>query len=364
MRKKSEERKKLYYSLNSKLVEYSSQQLMKLVSDGQISEGWGENSTIKISGHKIFVKSVPLTQKEFDHSFNTKNLYRLPLFYNYGVGSAGFGAFRELSCHIKTTNWVLSDEHHNFPLLYHYLIIPNLNNKKSLKPVDPKEYIKSWNGSKNIERYITERKKSQYQIVLFLEHIPFTLSSWMRKKSGHINQFSKKIYKTLDFLNKQKIIHFDAHWDNLLTDGHEVYLTDFGLCLNYSHCSTQKEKTFFKEHQYYDHAEYIGCMSMLIEEQYRGMTLKNKKILAKKFDIQINTSPIDRINLIIKNLDSIVAHNHMSFEKSYLAFIQKHKKTIISSNTFFKNIGLKKKSTKLYSAKKIRKSLKEESVIK
>ena len=56
--------------------------------------------------------------------FSTKNLYDLPTYYQYGVGSAGFGVFRELVANIKTTNWVLQGAIANFPLLYHARIIP------------------------------------------------------------------------------------------------------------------------------------------------------------------------------------------------------------------------------------------------
>jgi hypothetical protein len=41
-----------------------------------------------------------------------------------GLGSAGFGAWRELAAHIMTTNWVLSDEHRAFALLYHWRVLP------------------------------------------------------------------------------------------------------------------------------------------------------------------------------------------------------------------------------------------------
>lgn len=60
-------------------------------------------------------------------------------YYNYGVGSGRFGAFRELLTHTKTTNLVLNEEIENFPLMYHCRIITK--NEKS-KPIDKEVLIK------------------------------------------------------------------------------------------------------------------------------------------------------------------------------------------------------------------------------
>tara|TARA_E500000331_G_scaffold355531_1_gene411250 strand:- start:1908 stop:2102 length:195 start_codon:yes stop_codon:yes gene_type:complete len=39
------------------------------------------------------------------------------------VGSAGFGVFREVFSHTKTTNWVLLGECTAFPLMHHHRIV-------------------------------------------------------------------------------------------------------------------------------------------------------------------------------------------------------------------------------------------------
>lgn len=71
----------------------------------------------------MFVKRIPLTDVEHRRWFSTRNHFRMPTFYNYGVGSAGFGAWRELVAHIKTTNWVLEGACPNFPLLLHWRLL-------------------------------------------------------------------------------------------------------------------------------------------------------------------------------------------------------------------------------------------------
>ena len=87
----------------------------------------GRSAEMQVEGVRVFVKRVPLTDVELrpKHARSTANLFGLPLFYQYGVGSAGFGAWRELAAHIMTTGWVLGDAYAGFPLLYHWRVLPD-----------------------------------------------------------------------------------------------------------------------------------------------------------------------------------------------------------------------------------------------
>ena len=69
----------------------------------------GRTAELDINGTQVFVKRVPLTALELrpENVRSTANLFGLPMFYQYGVGSAGFGAWRELAVHTMTTHWVL-----------------------------------------------------------------------------------------------------------------------------------------------------------------------------------------------------------------------------------------------------------------
>lgn len=49
--------------------------------------------------------------------------------YQYGVGSTGFGAWRELAAHVMTTNWVITGQCPNFPIMYHWRILEDTDSK-------------------------------------------------------------------------------------------------------------------------------------------------------------------------------------------------------------------------------------------
>ena len=76
---------------------------------------WSWCRTLRIGPHTVFAKAAPLTDLECEHAYSTRNLFRIPNYY--GIGSAGFGAFRELAARVKTTDWVCGGDFAGFPLM-------------------------------------------------------------------------------------------------------------------------------------------------------------------------------------------------------------------------------------------------------
>jgi hypothetical protein len=54
------------------------------------------------------------------------------------------------------------------------------------------------------------------------------------------------------FINSRGLLHFDAHFMNILTDGHCLYFSDFGLALCNRFELSEAESEFFKKHHNYD----------------------------------------------------------------------------------------------------------------
>jgi hypothetical protein len=137
-----------------------------------VTRGWGNTQTVEIAGEPVFVKTIPLTDLERDHMYSTRNRYQLPTFYQYGVGSAGFGAWRELVTHVTTTNWVLEDAIDTFPLTYHFRIVPRPSPADPVGPSNIDDYVRTWNSSKSIGRYVTDRASGRHAALVFVEQVP------------------------------------------------------------------------------------------------------------------------------------------------------------------------------------------------
>ncbi len=72
----------------------------------------GTSLQIEIDNTPVFVKKVPLTDLELqpENYMSTANIFNLPMCYQYGIGSTGFGAWRELAAHVMITNWVITGQ--------------------------------------------------------------------------------------------------------------------------------------------------------------------------------------------------------------------------------------------------------------
>jgi tRNA A-37 threonylcarbamoyl transferase component Bud32 len=54
------------------------------------------------------------------------------------------------------------------------------------------------------------------------------------------------------FMNARGLLHFDAHFENVLTDGRQLYFADYGLALSSRFELSRDEVEFFDRHRTYD----------------------------------------------------------------------------------------------------------------
>jgi hypothetical protein len=254
-----------YNSLVNYLALLSDQQLLELLSQVKLlgNSNWGVTALLEIFDIPIFVKKIPLTEIERlpQNRMSTKNLFSLPTFYQYGVGSAGFGVWRELAAHTMSTNWVLKDKCANFPILYHWRELPRT--KLELTPEKLEELESSvtyWEGSPQIRERLKASLEAPAEIVLFLEYFPNDLFTWLGKEFSEDAAPRNSIYRSLEkqletitsFMISEGFIHFDAHFNNIVTDGCHLYFTDFGLATSEAFELSEEELNFLKQHRNYD----------------------------------------------------------------------------------------------------------------
>jgi serine/threonine protein kinase len=324
-----------YFKLSSQIAQLDNAQLRAILEDCESSAGWGKNHTIMLGESQVFVKRLPLTNIEYDSQFSTKNLYDLPTYYNYGVGSAGFGVFRELITHIKTTNWVLEGSIANFPLMYHYRMIPISGQQVAVDLALHNSYVEYWGNSAKIANYILDRANANYELVLFLEYIPHVLDTWLSENLDKFQQPLDELRTTIDFLRAQGIIHFDAHFQNILTDGDRIYLTDFGLVLDRSFELTQAEKSFFDLHTFYDYGEILWNLGHPILHIFDRCSETAKRKIMDKYAIQEGFKPFQVRSILLDNIARIHADGDLILADVYVDSIVKYRSIIASIQEFF-----------------------------
>jgi hypothetical protein len=229
----------------------------------------GRSAELAVEGRRVFVKRVPLTDVETQpkNVRSTANLFGLPLFYQYGVGSAGFGAWRELAVHTMATNWVLGREYEGFPLMYHWRVLPDSPPEgfaDEFGGIDGA--VAHWDGSPAVRKRLEGIARSSHSLVLFLEHVPQTLGGWLHEHRETAMPTGGAAYSWVEdalaqgtaFMSSRGLVHFDAHFHNLLTDGRLIYFADFGLALSSGFELSAAEDRFLSDHLAYDR-HYAAC---------------------------------------------------------------------------------------------------------
>jgi len=325
--KTAEERRATYYDMSTRLAHADNAQLVEWLGE-PVSREWGSNTTIKLGRTRVFVKRIPVTAIEHADLFSTRNHFDLPTYYNYGIGSAGFGAFRELLAHIKTTNWELEGRIENFPLLYHYRIVPRPGRSRRPNKRWLEGYVQCWGGSESIGEYTLARAKAKHEIILFLEHVPDIYARWIAKNPDGYDAITSQVMDTIAFLRANGMVHFDAHWWNILTDGERAYVTDFGLVVDRQFDLSDDERSFFKRHRDYDAGIFLSGFGSTLTDEHGNLSERKKAHLLRVFGVQDGAAPVELLASLLDNLDAIHADGTMKLADPFVRTLHKYRDII------------------------------------
>lgn len=215
---------------------------------------------VEVAGHRVFVKTIPVTDLELEHPGSTRNHFDLPIVYNYGVGSAGFGAAREVAAHATTTRWVREGVIGGFPLLYHHRLLPLAGQTRQRSAEQLDRYVDCWDGDPAVRRFIEAREASTHSITMFIEHVPHVLQDWLPLNQDTIGWVIDQAIEITTFLRGNGVAHLDSNPSNILTDGEQLFFADFGLFLDHTFDLSDQERAFLDGHRYFDIAEFITSL--------------------------------------------------------------------------------------------------------
>ncbi|MEU9286044.1 protein kinase family protein [Streptomyces sp. NPDC048275] len=251
-----------YGDVSTSLALCGDRELAELVADATpLGSGIGGRSLLmEVAGSPVFVKRVPLTAPERlpENVRSTANVFGLPTFCQYGIGGPDFGAWRELAVHTMTTNWVLADRFGGFPLMYHWRVLPDEVQPLPEELADVERAVAYWGGSAQVRRRIEALRHASASVTLFLEYIPHHLHDWLHARvpadDRALSLVERELEAGVSFMNARGLLHFDAHFENILTDGRRLYFADYGLALSSRFELAREEREFFDRHENYDRA--------------------------------------------------------------------------------------------------------------
>lgn len=294
------------------------------------SDGWGRSQPLVVAGHRVFVKRLPVTARELAHLGSTQNLFRLPMYYHYGVGSAGFGSHRELYAHALTSRWVLEGATEGFAILHHHRLVRVP--RRPAAPPDLDEYVRYWNGSRRVGRFLAARAAAPAELLLFLEHVPHTAARWLARRSHRFPWLIDGAREALVLMRRRGMLHLDAQAFNLLTDGERVYVTDFGLALSRDFALDAEERAFFDAHQRYDDAELHYNLGAHVVRRFRAAGQARRARIMRRCDLATEArEPVMRG--LLEHLDAIGPE--LRLDASFIELARRFRPVILHMESFF-----------------------------
>ena len=315
-------RSKTHYLISEKLDLWSDEKLQNFLLESNLIEQGHTVLELPDTSSSVFVKLLPISTFELlpQNRFVTANIFQLPIFYQYRIGSSGFGAWRELKTHQLSNEFVLSGDCENFPLLHHWRIL-------SLVPehYDDRTSLKQWGKNKEIQNRVSSIFEATSSVVLFLEYFPSTMTQYLTSQLSRfsdpissLKQLENSMFKLLKFLRSNGVLHMDAHFDNILTDGKQIYLSDYGLSLSKKFKLSEIELKFFEQHHNFDCCTAINSLVHAVVNHY---------------------SPNQEWRQILRKIQNADTHTMKKFPKDILEFFENRSQISLLLGEFYDHLS-------------------------
>jgi hypothetical protein len=245
-------------ALRGTLDALTDDELRSLVGDEPSRGSWAWTGVGDLDGTSLFVKRVPVTDIEVAAWPSTRNHFELPLSYQYGVGSAGFGAAREVAAHRAVSDWVLAGDTDAFTVLLHSRLMPRASEPWQM-PVERERYLAMWGDDARIAAYIDARVAAEHEVWMVSEHVPHQLARWLPTHQDQIDGVLSTLLDAASIMRERGMVHFDAHLANAVVDddGTRICLVDHGLAMLDTFELASGERELLAAHRHFDAGEVL-----------------------------------------------------------------------------------------------------------
>jgi hypothetical protein len=204
-------------------------------TDGELAALLGAppagTSVVDVEGVPVFVKQLPLTDRELAHPHSTANLFGLPARGQYGMyrlAAPSFSAWRELVANQWVTEGVLAGDTESFAMLHHWRVLPG-RPPVSDEHRDIEGVVAQFGGDLAVRARLEALAAATSRLVLFLEHLPGELARWLDDPVGRAPAVERQLFEIVAFLGRRQVLHLDGHFGNVRAGAARLYLVDFGL---------------------------------------------------------------------------------------------------------------------------------------
>ena len=85
-----------------------------------------------------------------------------------------------------------------------------------------------------------------------------------------VEEVLAQLFDAIAALRSLGVVHFDAHFANVVTDGEQCRLTDFGLAMAADFELGARERRFLETHRYYDYGVVLASLGIMLGRALGG----------------------------------------------------------------------------------------------
>jgi len=345
-----DDRRAKHGAVAAHLSALSDEEVLALPREGGPRSVWSTTGTIQVDAMPVFIKRVPVTALEAGHPYSTGNHFGLPNCYHYGVGSAGYGAFRELAGLVQTTAMVLDGSAAGFPLLYHHRILPG-----SPRPwtgrMTLEAYVEYWAGDQAIDRYMRARQVAPQELWMFLEYFPRAGDDWFGSHQAEIPRMIAHLCGAAAELRRHGLVHFDAHFGNVVTDGALAVLADFGLVCADTFELGAGEAEFLDNHRYYDVGLVLANLGLFLTFEASRATPETRTEIDRRCGIGAGSGRLQVIMGLVDRAEDLA--DVLGLDAAYLTELERYREVNRYMHAFVSEMQSRPAKDACYSDKEL-----------
>lgn len=240
-----------------------------------VRQGIGSTSgAVTVDGEQVFVKVMPLSDVEQAAPGSTANLFGMPPWCQWGVQSAGFGVWRDLAAHELVSALVRDGVSTSFPLLLGSATIAR--QPQPVTVADEQRWVGEvdfHHGAPEVRERLAALHTASASKVFFLEHHEVTVLDWLRGAepgARAVAMLADRLPLAVEAMHEAGVWHYDLHLNNVMTDGLDVFITDYGLATGPAFELDAAESRFVRETRDYDHAYLLSEVVKVLAGQHLG----------------------------------------------------------------------------------------------
>ena len=164
---------------------------------------------------------------------------------------------------------------------------------------------------------------------------------------------------TIMFLRNHEIIHLDSDFFNVLTDGTQAYLTDFGLALDKQFALTAAEQQFYRQNSHYDYGQLLWSSAFQLYVMYCALPETTRETLRTQLGVDDTIEFEELLPVLLDHIDALVINGSIKLDRHYVASLRKYRSIIDLMHNFYTTMRRNNKKDTQFRNARLQQLLKE-----